>query len=122
MPASPLPGHREPAPPGWPRGPRGFPVCALCQGESTGPASRYCTGHWTPELDPEGAASARALGLLDASSKVLRDMSLADPGDASRLQPGDGSRAPCAWCGGPVPARARRDAVCCSKRCRQARH
>ncbi len=29
---------------------------------------------------------------------------------------------PCAWCAGPIPARARRDSVCCSKRCRQARH
>lgn len=28
----------------------------------------------------------------------------------------------CAWCGGPIPARARRDALTCSKRCRQARH
>lgn len=28
----------------------------------------------------------------------------------------------CAWCRGPIPAGARRDAVCCSKRCRQARH
>ena len=28
----------------------------------------------------------------------------------------------CAWCTGPIPARARRDAVCCSTRCRQARH
>src|SRR5882724_1093948 len=28
----------------------------------------------------------------------------------------------CAWCEGPIPARARRDSVCCSKRCRQARH
>lgn len=28
----------------------------------------------------------------------------------------------CAWCRGPIPERARRDAVCCSKRCRQARH
>jgi hypothetical protein len=28
----------------------------------------------------------------------------------------------CAWCSGPIPAAARRDAVCCSKRCRQARH
>lgn len=28
----------------------------------------------------------------------------------------------CAWCEGPIPAKARRDAVCCSKRCRQARH
>lgn len=32
------------------------------------------------------------------------------------------TRTPCAWCSGPIPARARRDAICCSKRCRQARH
>jgi hypothetical protein len=28
----------------------------------------------------------------------------------------------CAWCERPIPARARCDAVCCSVRCRQARH
>lgn len=28
----------------------------------------------------------------------------------------------CAWCRGPIPPAARRDAICCSKRCRQARH
>ena len=28
----------------------------------------------------------------------------------------------CAWCENPLPARARRDALCCSARCRQARH
>ena len=28
----------------------------------------------------------------------------------------------CAWCENPIPARVRRDAVCCSVRCRQARH
>ena len=28
----------------------------------------------------------------------------------------------CAWCGGPIPPDARRDSICCSKRCRQARH
>lgn len=28
----------------------------------------------------------------------------------------------CAWCELPIPARARRDALCCSVRCRQARH
>ncbi|WP_051808438.1 hypothetical protein [Actinoplanes subtropicus] len=28
----------------------------------------------------------------------------------------------CAWCEQPIPARARRDSVCCSTRCRQARH
>jgi len=29
---------------------------------------------------------------------------------------------PYAWCGGPIPVNARRDAVCCSQRYRQARH
>jgi hypothetical protein len=28
----------------------------------------------------------------------------------------------CAWCDNPIPARTRRNAVCCSGRCRQARH
>lgn len=28
----------------------------------------------------------------------------------------------CAWCQGPIPARARRDAKTCSQSCRQARH
>ena len=28
----------------------------------------------------------------------------------------------CAWCRGPIPGTARRDSVCCSVRCRQARH
>lgn len=32
------------------------------------------------------------------------------------------TRAPCAWCGGPIPERARRDSICCSQSCRQARH
>ena len=32
------------------------------------------------------------------------------------------TRAPCSWCDGPIPARARRDALTCSQRCRQARH
>ena len=33
-----------------------------------------------------------------------------------------GPARPCAWCSEPIPARARRDSVCCSVRCRQARH
>lgn len=28
----------------------------------------------------------------------------------------------CAWCRGPIRAAARRDSICCSTRCRQARH
>lgn len=34
----------------------------------------------------------------------------------------DSTRSACAWCSGAIPAGARRDAICCSKRCRQARH
>jgi len=32
------------------------------------------------------------------------------------------TRRVCAWCQGAIPTAARRDAVCCSTRCRQARH
>jgi hypothetical protein len=35
---------------------------------------------------------------------------------------GPGMTRLCAWCENPIPARTRRDAVCCSVRCRQARH
>jgi hypothetical protein len=41
--------------------------------------------------------------------------------DASHVGAVDALRV-CAWCRGPIPAAARRDAVCCSVRCRQARH
>jgi hypothetical protein len=40
------------------------------------------------------------------------------PGDVAARGP----RRICAWCRQPIPERARRDSVCCSKRCRQARH
>lgn len=46
------------------------------------------------------------------------DASRAAATDASRVDPRRG----CAWCHGPIPTTARRDAVCCSTRCRQARH
>ena len=39
--------------------------------------------------------------------------------DASHV---DAVTRPCAWCRGPIAATARRDAVTCSTRCRQARH
>ncbi|MEO3799964.1 hypothetical protein [Nonomuraea sp. B1E8] len=42
--------------------------------------------------------------------------------DASCVDALVDTRRLCAWCRGPIPARARRDAVCCSVRCRQARH
>jgi len=82
------------------------------------------------------------LALCDDPSRDAaagRDTSCGDPRDASRLAAAgpDASRSPgtgeasirtgatrrvCAWCNSPIPAAARRDAVCCSVRCRQARH
>lgn len=72
-----------------------------------------------------------AIGLAEPSCRtaVERDASLADPADASRPPRGErvASRGRetlriCAWCEGPISEKARRDAVCCSVRCRQARH
>ncbi|WP_067807557.1 hypothetical protein [Actinomadura formosensis] len=48
----------------------------------------------------------------EASATAARDASRSS-GDTQRL---------CAWCDGPIPATMRRDSVCCSVRCRQARH
>lgn len=42
--------------------------------------------------------------------------------DARHLVELGATRRVCAWCTGPIAAGARRDAVCCSVRCRQARH
>ena len=73
----------------------------------------------TPSIGRAADASRLTVVEHDASPQVLRDASLAAENDASR--PG-GTRRICAWCKGPIPERARRDAVCCSVRCRQARH
>lgn len=42
--------------------------------------------------------------------------------DATRRAEQLGTPRTCAWCRGPIPERSRADAVCCSTRCRQARH
>ncbi len=64
-----------------------------------------------PDASRSAAAYASPDVGRDASAQVLRDTS----------RPG-GTRRICAWCEKPIPERARRDAVCCSVRCRQARH
>ncbi|MCU7724578.1 hypothetical protein ODJ79_12695 [Actinoplanes sp. KI2] len=56
---------------------------------------------------PDPDATRRA-----CSARSTHDASCAT-GETRRL---------CAWCHGPVPAAARRDSICCSVRCRQARH
>lgn len=61
----------------------------------------------------EHDASRRPRAGHDASPEALNDASANGSGPASRT---------CAWCLGSIPATARRDAVCCSVRCRQARH
>lgn len=44
-------------------------------------------------------------------------------GTGAKCRPGrDTTDRVCAWCGQPIPGTVRRDAVCCSVRCRQARH
>ncbi|GAA1005491.1 hypothetical protein Aple_051150 [Acrocarpospora pleiomorpha] len=58
-----------------------------------------------------GDASRPTTAECDASRVVTPDTS--HPPGAKRL---------CAWCTGPIPATARQDAICCSVRCRQARH
>ncbi|MEO3869569.1 hypothetical protein ABGB18_12120 [Nonomuraea sp. B12E4] len=55
-----------------------------------------------PDVEPDASRSTTAQ--LDASPSA------------------NGTQRLCAWCSGPIPATARRDAVCCSVRCRQARH
>ncbi len=59
-----------------------------------------------------GRADASPTAAADGSARAMRDASR-DAGGTLRV---------CAWCTGPVPPAARRDAVCCSVRCRQARH
>lgn len=45
-----------------------------------------------------------------------------DPSTPAQRDRAGPTRRLCAWCRQPIPQRARRDAVCCSVRCRQARH
>ena len=81
-------------------------------------------GHDATHAGPEASGRPRC----DASRQARADASHPAAADTSRPAGGDTSRGPgrtrrvCAWCQGPIPAGARRDAVCCSKRCRQARH
>jgi hypothetical protein len=70
-----------------------------------------------PASEASFPAAADASCLTGAA--VERDASFQSPSDASR--PGLIRRV-CAWCEQPIPERARRDAICCSVRCRQARH
>lgn len=55
----------------------------------------------------------------EPSCSAARDDSSVGPAGAD-ASPEPARR--CAWCEQPIPERARRDAVCCSTRCRQARH
>lgn len=76
-----------------------------------------------PAADASGApgldASQEALG--DASYRARADASAPAGVDASPLGRALRVRI-CDWCRGPIPLDARRDSICCSVRCRQARH
>ena len=79
---------------------------------------------WAVSQSPAGQAStavvcdASLAAEDDASYQARADASPRGEDEASHPGPRDG----CAWCEQPIPAKARRDAVCCSVRCRQARH
>jgi hypothetical protein len=80
----------------WPEldrtGPRGFPLCQACDGEGIGPGTPWCYRCWSPERDPEGAASARALGLLPSPVPSLTPIA-ADP-SGRRVLSRDGEAGP----------------------------
>ena len=69
-----------------------------------------------PSNASRSAAAERDASPLRSPSEALRPAE----GDASR--DAGGTRRVCAWCRGPISPETRRDAVCCSVRCRQARH
>src|SRR6185437_7416920 len=79
--------------------------------------------HDASRRPPSGRVASRA-------AAAEPDASHPDPGEVSPAVLLDASRADsavdalrlCAWCSKPIPPTARRDAVCCSVRCRQARH
>jgi hypothetical protein len=68
-----------------------------------------------------GKRDASCVDTVDASASAVADARRADP-ETTRRVPAGGTRRVCAWCEGPILAAARRDAQCCSVRCRQARH
>lgn len=65
-------------------------------------------------------AAQLAAQVFTGVKPTASDTCRADPRDGTVV--GGRDRRVCAWCDGPIPARARRDALCCSTRCRQARH
>jgi hypothetical protein len=87
----------------------------MTQPAPRGDPSRPATAEHDPSPAAERDASRRPRSAHDASDLAAaeHDASRADTVEALRV---------CAWCRGPIPPAARRDAVCCSVRCRQARH
>jgi hypothetical protein len=69
-----------------------------------------------------GDASDEARHDACASRRVSSAASTRDASTLEALCTTGATRRLCAWCSKPIPASVRRDAVCCSVRCRQARH
>jgi hypothetical protein len=85
-------------------------ACRLWHGD---PAYRRCTG-------PCGQVLLLIRFGSNATRPDGRQSWCPDCRNHRARRPDFGPRA-CAWCKGPIPVTARRDAVCCSIRCRQAR-
>jgi hypothetical protein len=105
-----------------------FPLPSLADAHDASPdggcdASAAAARDASAELD-----TTRRARPPDASAPVMRDASAEVLNDAFRcggegeLEADETPERPCAWCSEPIPPRARRDSICCSKRCRQARH
>jgi len=80
--------------------------------DASAPAARDTSRGDHPDTSGQARADASPPGLPYSSGVATRDASGA-AGETRRL---------CAWCELPISPGTRRDAVCCSVRCRQARH
>jgi hypothetical protein len=75
-----------------------------------------CDASWQARADASPPAET------DASHATTAEPDASSPSANATADPPRAALRVCAWCTGPIPDRARRDAVCCSTRCRQARH
>lgn len=90
------------------------PSCYTTAGRDVSRAPRAGHDAWEDASRVDGPLQVRRLTPAGGeASGTAGETRHVDPGLPRRV---------CAWCEGPIPARARRDAVCCSQRCRQARH
>jgi hypothetical protein len=100
------------------------PAVAPAGGTDTSRVDPAIATRRLPEHDPRrdaGHAEAVVSGSGGSGADTSRDAGGTRPVAPAGVAGAGGERV-CAWCRGSIPVRARRDAVCCSTRCRQARH